>query len=76
VFETCGGRLDVVWNEDDTPYVSEDDPVLPLTVEAKTVRVVDKFGGEMTYRDAQDGSTDGQTTVWVGGSPIYLEYDQ
>jgi hypothetical protein len=76
VFETCGGRLDVAWSEDDTPYVTEDDPILPLAVEAKSVRAVNKFGGETMYHDAQDGATDGETTVWVGGSPVYLEYEQ
>ena len=76
VFDTCRGRLDVVWTEDDTHYVTGDDPVLPLTVGAKTVRVVGRLGGETTYHDAQDGDIDGQTTVWVGGSPVYLAYDQ
>jgi hypothetical protein len=68
--------LDVVWTEDDTPYVTGDDPVLPLPVGATSVRVVGKLGSETIYRDAQDGDIDGQTTVWVGGSPVYLAYDQ
>ncbi len=76
VFETCGGRLDVVWTEDDTRYIVEDDPVLPLTVEANSVRVVGKFGGETMYYDEGDGAADGRITVWVGGSPVFLEYDR
>jgi hypothetical protein len=75
VFQACGGRLDVVWTEDDTPYDPDDDPVLPLTVQAQTVRVLDKFGNEVWYDDADDGRKDGRTTVTVGGSPLYLEYD-
>ncbi len=76
VFETCGGRLDVVWTEDDTPYDTDDDPVLPLAIKASSVRVVNKFGSETVRYDADDGARDGQTTVWVGGSPVYLEYDR
>lgn len=75
VFQTCGGRLDVVWAEDDTPYNAEDDPVLALTVEANSLRVVDKFGNGIEYRDEEDGMVDGKITVQVGGSPLYLEYD-
>jgi hypothetical protein len=75
VFQACGGRLDVVWTEDGTPYDPDDDPVRPLIVRAQTVRVVDKFGNEIWYDDADDGKADGRTIVSVGGSPLYLEYD-
>jgi hypothetical protein len=70
-----GGRLDVVWTEDDTRYVAEDDPVLPLAVAAVSLRVTDKFGTVTEYRDRDDGDADGEITVQVGGSPLFLEYD-
>ena len=73
VFQTCRGRLDVVWTEDDD-WFDAGDPTLPLTVEATSLRVVDKFGNETVYRDEDDGATDGRVTVSVGGSPLYLEY--
>jgi hypothetical protein len=73
VFQTPRGRLDVVWTEDDTPFVTDDDPMLPLTVEARSLRVVDKFGVETERRDEDDGELDGQVTINVGGSPLYLE---
>jgi len=75
VFQACGRRIDVVWTEDDTPYDPDDDPVLPLTVQARAVRVLDKFGNGLWYGDADDGKVDGRITVSVGGSPLYLEYD-
>jgi hypothetical protein len=75
VFETPRGRLDVVWTEDDTPYVAGDDPVVPVAVEASEIRVVDKLGRATEYGDVEDGAVDGQTTVEVGGSPLFLEYD-
>jgi hypothetical protein len=75
VFQACGGRLDVAWTEDGTLYDPNDDPVRPLIVRAQTVRVVDKFGNEIWYDDADDGKADGRTIVSVGGSPLYLEYD-
>ena len=75
VFQVCGRRLDVVWTEDDTPYDPNDDPSLPLTVQAQALHVVDKFGNETSYTDGSDGVTDGWLTVLVGGSPLYLEYN-
>ena len=75
VFQDCGRRLDVVWTEDGTHLDSDDDPVLPLTVQAQTLRVVDKFGAETRIADGDDGVLDGRTTVTVGGSPLYLEYN-
>ena len=74
-FQVCGKRLDVVWTEDDTPYDTGDDPSLPLTVQAQTLRVVDKFGNYVWHDDADDGKVDSQITITVGGSPIYLEYN-
>jgi len=75
VFQLCNQRIDVVWTEDDTPYDPNDDPVLPLTVQAETLRVVDKVGNETFYGNENDGVADGQITVYVGGSPLYLEYN-
>jgi len=75
VFHGCGRRLDVVWTEDGTPYDTYDDPSLPLTVQVQALRVVDKFGTEMRYTDGDDGVLDGQITITVGGSPLYLEYN-
>jgi len=75
VFEDCGQRVDVVWTEDDTWFDPEDDPVLPLTVRANTLRVVDKIGEEMVCNDGDDGSVDGLITILVSGSPLYLEYN-
>ncbi len=75
VFERNGKRLDVVWSEDDTPFDDTDDPVLPLTVDARALRVVDKFGGETRLSDADDGVIDGRIVLNVGGSPLYLEYE-
>jgi hypothetical protein len=69
--QACGGRLDVVWTEDGTPYDPGDDPWLLLTVHASTLRVTDKSGNEFWTSD--DG--DGRITVLVGGSPLYLEYN-
>ena len=74
VFQVCGRRLDVVWTEDGTPYDPDDDPSLPLTVWAGTLRVVDKLGNETWLKDADDGVVDGRITVVVGGSPLCLEY--
>jgi streptogramin lyase len=75
VFQVCGGRLDVVWTEDDTYLDPDDNPILPLTVQAQTLRVVDKFGVGTWLNDADDGVADGQITILVGGSPLYLEYN-
>ena len=75
VFQVCDKRLDVVWTEDDTPYDTSDDPWQPLTVQAKTLRVVDKSGNDLWYDDADDGKVDGRITITVGGSPVYLEYN-
>ncbi len=76
VFQTCAGRLDVVWVEDDTPYDTDDDPSLPLTVSASSLRVVRKFGHETEYRDDGDGVVDGKITVQVSGSPLFLVYNR
>ena len=73
--QACGGRLDVVWTEDSTPYDPDDDPWLPLTVNASTLRVIDKSGDEFWTSDQSDGVADGRITVLVGGSPRYLEYN-
>lgn len=75
VFDRRGHRLDVVWTEDSTWYDPDDDPWLPLTVYAETLRVIDKFGYESWMEDEDDGSDDGQIVVQVGGSPLYLEYN-
>jgi hypothetical protein len=75
VFYTCQGRLDVVWTEDETPYDPDDDPSLPLTVQAHTLRVVDKFGDETWLSDSDEGVSDKRITITVGGSPLYLEYN-
>ena len=75
VFEKCGQRIDVVWTEDETPYNANDDPTLPMTVNAATVRLVDKYGDAQILRDGEDGSTDGCITFQVGGSPLYVEYN-
>jgi hypothetical protein len=75
VFQVCGKRLDIAWTEDDTPYDTSDDPWQPLTVQAQTLRVVDKLGNDIWYDDADDGKADGRITITVGGSPVYLEYN-
>ncbi len=66
-----GRRLDVVWTEDDTYFDPNNDPQVPLVVNARQLRVVDKYGRE-TWRN----STTGKITIVVGGSPLYLEYYQ
>lgn len=66
-----GRRLDVVWTEDQTYFDPNDDPQLPLVVNARQLRVVDKSGRETWLFSAT-----GQITVTVGGSPLYLEYYQ
>lgn len=75
VFQVCGKRLDIVWTEDDTPYDPSDDPWQPLTVQAQTLRRVDKFGNDVWYDDVDDGKADGRITITVGGSPVYLKYN-
>lgn len=75
VFQVCGRRVDVVWTEDDTHGNPDDDPVLPLTVQAHTLRVVDELGNNTWYDDEDDGKADGRITILVGGSPLYLEYN-
>jgi len=75
VFQICEQRLDVVWTEDDTPYDPDDDPSLPLTVQAQTLWVVDKFGNRTWHYDEGDGVADSRITIQVGGSPVYLEYN-
>jgi hypothetical protein len=74
VFDVDGRRLDVAWTEDDTPFDPDDDPWLPFSASASTVRVVDKFGSELWLEDASDGIADGKVTLQVGGSPLLLEY--
>jgi hypothetical protein len=72
VFTTSQGRrLDVVWTEDQTYFISSDDPQLPLVVNARQLRAVDKYGNETWLN-----STTGKITVVVRGSPLYLEYYQ
>jgi hypothetical protein len=66
-----GHRLDVVWTEDQTYFNPNDDPQLPLVVNARQLRVVDKYGNESWLN-----STTGKITVVVSGSPVYLEYYQ
>ena len=73
-FSRLRKRLDVVWTEDDTWFDDTDDPSLSLTVQAETLRVVDKLGNEVWLYDATDGD-DGRITLTVGGSPLFLEYD-
>jgi streptogramin lyase len=73
--KACGGRIDVVWTEDSTWFNADDDPLIPMTVQAGTLRVVDKLGNETWAGDGNDGAIDGQITVVVGGSPLYLEYN-
>jgi hypothetical protein len=75
VFERLGRRLDVVWTEDSTRSDPDDDPSLPFTVNASTIRVIDKFGNEVWVNDEDDGTVDGRVTLVVGGSPYYVEYD-
>ncbi len=75
VFEVSSGRMDVVWTVDDTRFEAADDPVLDFEVRAETLRVVDKYGGEMLYSDADDGQNDGRITLKVEGSPQYLVYN-
>jgi hypothetical protein len=75
VFQAYGDQLDVVWTEDDTPYDADDDPWLPLTVQASTLRVVDKFGNDIWYDDEGDGKIDGRVSILVGGSPLYLDHN-
>ena len=66
-----GRRIDVVWTEDDTYFDPNDDPQVPLVVNARQLRVVDKYGNETWHT-----STTGKITLVVGGSPLYLEYYQ
>ncbi len=66
-----GCRLDVVWTEDQTHFNPSDDPQLPLVVDARLLRAVDKYGNETWLT-----STTGKITVVVRGSPLYLEYCQ
>ncbi len=75
VFRVYGQRIDVVWLEDDTPYNGDDDPMLPLTVQAQTLRVTDKHGNATWLNDGDDGTVDGRITIQVSGSPLYLEYN-
>ncbi len=75
VFDKCNHRLDIVWTEDNTPYDPDDDPQLPLTVNAVMLTITDKFGTTQSVSDIDDGWADGQITVYVGGSPLYLEYN-
>lgn len=75
VFQTSSGRMDVVWTEDDTPYITDDDPFLPYIVEARAVRVVHRSGCAMEYRDEGDGVIDGKILIQVEGSPLFVEYN-
>jgi hypothetical protein len=76
VFERRSGRMDVVWTNDATYEDGTDDPVVPYTASASSLQVIDKYGNETLVTDAQDGTVDGQVTVEVGGSPLYLIYNQ
>ncbi|MGC9356221.1 MAG: cellulase family glycosylhydrolase [Anaerolineae bacterium] len=75
VFTRRSKRMDIVWTNDDTPYVEEDDPLVPYRVSASTVRVSDKFGNSFITSDWEDGIQDGRLTILAGGSPLYLEYN-
>ncbi len=57
-------RFTVAWTSDGQIY--------PLALPAKLVLVVDKYGVESWVYDGTDGRTDGETTVSVGSSPVYL----
>jgi hypothetical protein len=46
-----------------------------LTVQASTLRVVDKFGNDIWYDDEGDGKIDGRVSILVGGSPLYLDHN-
>jgi hypothetical protein len=38
------------------------------------VVVVDKYGGQATVADGDDGKVDGQVLVTIGPSPLYLRW--
>lgn len=75
VFNKSGRRVDVVWTEDSTPYNPNDDPRVLITVSAAALRVVDKYGSVQFFNDADDGVADGRISLYVDGSPLYLEYN-
>lgn len=73
-FQVCGQRRDVAWTEGDSWSTTLDDPSVPMTVQAETLRVSDKSGNLTLYLDEDDGQDDGLITVIIGGDPLFLEY--
>jgi hypothetical protein len=57
-------QLTVAWTNDGLTH--------PLALPAGLVLMVDKYGGESWVYDSADGQMDGETSVPVGSSPVYL----
>jgi len=74
IFQVGRHRMDVVWTEGST-WNSQDAPVLPYTVTASRLLVIDKWGNEVLYTDAQDDVMDQRITIMVDDSPLYLVYE-
>jgi hypothetical protein len=67
-FETVNGSVPVIvaWSTNASQR--------QMVLEAEQIVVVDKFGGTTTISDNDDGQNDGEVTIAVGPSPVYLRY--
>jgi hypothetical protein len=74
VFSRGEQRIDVVWTTDDDPFDSSNDPVCQYSAWTPSLTVVDKTGNSIMRYDGGDGQLDGAVTIWVGGSPLFLQY--
>jgi len=60
-------RIVVGWTTDGAPHV--------LMLETSQANVMDKFGGENTVLDGDDGTIDGRVHVSIGPSPVYVTFE-
>lgn len=79
-FSASGKRIDLYWY--DCPLVKtppydgprDCDDVAVLRILALRVGVIDKLGAQVIRHDGDDGVADGNVTLNVGSSPVYIDY--
>ena len=57
-------RIVVAWTTDGASHI--------LMLQSSQANVMDKFGGERTVLDGDDGTVDGRVHVSIGPSPVYV----
>jgi hypothetical protein len=71
---TDGRRLIVIWTEDSSKYNPDDNPTVPFTINKPSLTVTDKYGQSTQWQDSNDGVVDNKVTLWIDGSPVFIEY--